>query len=340
MFTELSLSADRDIRSASVASRDFKPQPAIINRKTSHGQQHRETEVSGANLAAFPLLGSSILSADWALAATPLSKAEMAQAKQRTTDQPLYWAWWGWEPWEHHRRAGGITGAVDGSSHWLHQWYDRLHTEELVELMAKVGVNMAITHFFKGFGLQHERAEQQRTAQLVRLAHKHGIRVIGYCQFRSLYYETFMLEEPSAENWIQRDPSGKPVPYYGKQYFRWMPCIHSQEFRDYTKRAVRVGIEGNGARRVQLRQLRQSSLLLPPLRTSFSRVDDQTLSRASRPVRHRHAGRSPSAARAERYSPDGGPAHAGMASAGDVRAWRTSSVRSLPTLAACVQRRS
>jgi hypothetical protein len=170
----------------------------------------------------------------------------MADAKQRATDAPLYWAWWGWEPWEHHRRAGGITGSVDGSSHWLHQWYDRLHSEELVELMAKVGVNMAITHFFKGFGLQHEHAEQQRTAQLVQLAHKHGIRVIGYCQFRSLYYETLMLEEPSAENWIQRDPMGKPVPYYGKQYFRWMPCIHSQEFRDYTKRAVRVGIEETG----------------------------------------------------------------------------------------------
>jgi hypothetical protein len=196
-------------------------------------------------LGSLPLLGTSILSANWAGAADPLSKAQIADAKQRATDQPLYWAWWGWEPWEHHRRAGGVTGSVDGSSHWLHQWYDRLHTEELVKLMANVGVNMAITHFFKGFGLQHEHAEQQRTAQLVQLAHKHGIRVIGYCQFRSIYYETFMLEEPSAENWVQRDPMGKPIPW-GKQYFRWTPCINSQEFRDYLKRVIRVGLEETG----------------------------------------------------------------------------------------------
>lgn len=197
------------------------------------------------HLGTLPLLGTSLMSADWACAAAPLSEAEMAAAQRRVTDGPLYWAWWGWEPWEHHRRAGGTTGAVDGSSHWLHQWYARLHSEELVEHMAKAGVNLAVNHFFKGFGLEHERAEQQHTAQLVQLAHRHGIRVIGYCQLRSLYYETFMLEEPSAENWIQRDPFGRPI-VWNKQYFRWTPCINYQEFRDYLKRVVRVGLEETG----------------------------------------------------------------------------------------------
>ncbi len=197
-------------------------------------------------LGGLPLLGTTILSAGWADATTPLTKAQLAGAQRRATDTPLYWAWWGWEPWEHNRRAGGITGAVDGSSHWLHQWYGRLHSEELVERMAKVGVNMAITHFFKGFGLQHERAEQQHTAQLVQLAHKHGIRVIGYCQFRSIYYETFLIEEPSAKDWIQLDSLGRPAPWNSKQYFRWTPCIHSREFRAYIKRAVRVGLEETG----------------------------------------------------------------------------------------------
>ena len=197
-------------------------------------------------LGGLPLLGTSFLCTDWAGAATPLNKTQLAEAQRRATDTPLYWAWWGWEPWEHHRRAGGTTGAVDGSSRWLHRWYGRLHSQELVERMAKVGVNMAITHFFKGFGLQYERAEQQRTAQLVQLAHKHGIRVIGYCQFRSIYYETFLLEEPSARNWVQLDPTGRPVPWNSKQYFRWTPCIHSPEFRAYVKRAVRVGLEETG----------------------------------------------------------------------------------------------
>ncbi len=197
-------------------------------------------------LGGIPLLGTSILSIAPADTATPLPRAQLAEAQRRATDAPLYWAWWGWEPWEHNRRAGGITGAVDGSSQWLHQWYGRLHNEELVALMAKVGVTMAVTHFFKGFGLEHERAEQQRTAQLVQLAHKHGIRVIGYCQFRSIYYETFLMEEPSAKDWIQLDLMGRPLPWNSKQYFRWTPCINSREFRDYIKRAVRVGVEETG----------------------------------------------------------------------------------------------
>lgn len=195
-------------------------------------------------LGAMPLVGASILSAA-SHGAAPMSGPIQA-AKDRATGGALYWAWWGWEPWEHHRRAGGTTGAVDGDSHWLHAWYDRLHSEDLVRQMADAGVNLAVTHFFKGFGLQHERGEQQRTAALVKLAHKHGIRVLGYCQFRSIYYETFLLEEPSARDWVQRDPNGRPVPWNAKQYFRWCPCINSREFRAYIKRAVRIGLEETG----------------------------------------------------------------------------------------------
>jgi hypothetical protein len=202
--------------------------------------------------ATFGLLGLGLLGLQSALVPTVAQAAGTAalapqsqQAKDRATNGSYYWAWWGWEPWEHNRRAGGITGAVDGASTWLHRWYDRLHSEEIVKRMADVGVNMAVTHFFKGFGLQHERGEQQRTAHFVQLAHKHGIRVIGYCQLRSIYYETFLVEEPSAENWIQRDPNGRPVPWNGR-YYRWCPCIHSPEFRAYTKRAIRVGLEETG----------------------------------------------------------------------------------------------
>jgi hypothetical protein len=158
---------------------------------------------------------------------------------------PLYWAWWGWEPLDHYRRAGGVVGAVDTSAPWLAQWYERLHTEELARLMAGLGVNLAVTHFFKGFGLVRERAEQQRTAALVRFAHRHGIKVLGYCQSRSLYHETFLAEEPRAEEWVQRDEKGK-LRTWGGAYYRWAPCIHCREFRDYMKRAIRAGLEEAG----------------------------------------------------------------------------------------------
>ncbi|MDD4870271.1 MAG: beta-galactosidase, partial [Kiritimatiellae bacterium] len=165
--------------------------------------------------------------------------------KMGSKTTPLYWSWWGWEPLDHYRRGGGTAGAVDINSASALQWFDRLHSEETVKMMAGLGVNLGITHFFKGFGLKHERVEQERTAQLVKFAHKHGIRVLGYCQSRSLYYETFLAEEPKAAEWIQRDPLGQPITW-GSAYYRWAPCVLSTEFRQYMKKAIRVGLEEIG----------------------------------------------------------------------------------------------
>jgi len=183
-----------------------------------------------------------------ALAAAARQSAGAAQPDHRQAPiarVPLYWSWWGWEPLDHYRRTGGVVGAVDVSAPGFPKWYDRLHSEDMVRTMAQLGVNLAITHFFKGCGLKHERAEQQRTAQLVRFAHRHGVRGLGYCQSRSLYYESFLAEEPQAEQWIQRDADGR-LNTWGSSYYRWAPCIHSREFREYMKRAIRVGLEEVG----------------------------------------------------------------------------------------------
>jgi hypothetical protein len=175
--------------------------------------------------------------------AAEASQPQISRAPVNTT--PLYWAWWAWEPTDHYRRTGGVVAAVDVNAPSFPQWYERLHSEDLVRMMADLGVNLAVTHFFKGFGLKHEHAEQQRTASLVKMAHKHGMKVLGYCQSRSLYYETFLAEEPQAEDWIQRDELGQ-LRTWGSAYFRWAPCIESREFRDYMKRAIRVGLEEVG----------------------------------------------------------------------------------------------
>lgn len=165
-----------------------------------------------------------------------------ASSKSSVAQAPLYWSWWGWEPLDHYRRTGGIVGAVDTRAPGMPQWYERLHSEEVVRLMAGLGVNLGCTHFFKGFGLAHERAEQQRTASLVKFAHRHGIKILGYCQSRSLYHEQFLAEVPEARDWIQRDEKGE-LRTWGGAKFRWAPCIHCGEFREYLKRAIRIGLE-------------------------------------------------------------------------------------------------
>lgn len=184
-------------------------------------------------------------SARWTWAAEAIEGSGAVEPRAATTAAPRCWAWWGWEPLEHYRRTGGNVGAVDASATWLTDWYDRLHSEELVATMAGLGVNLIVTHFFKGFGLAHERDAQQRTRSLVQCAHRHGVRALGYCQSRSLYYEAFLVEQPDAESWVQRDEAGQPRTW-SSAYYRWAPCIQSDEFRRYLKRVIRVGLEDIG----------------------------------------------------------------------------------------------
>jgi len=180
-----------------------------------------------------------------ALCRLSLGLAEAGDKAITPAQQRLYWSWWGWEPLDHYRRTGGVVGAVDTTAPWMPQWYDRLHSEEVVRMMAGLGVNLGVTHFFKGFGLVHERAEQQNTARLVKLAHRHGVKILGYCQSRSIYHEQFLAEVPNVKDWIQRDEKGQ-LRTWGGAKFRWAPCIHCGEFRDYMKRAIRIGLEEIG----------------------------------------------------------------------------------------------
>ncbi len=179
------------------------------------------------------------------LSLEPLVVSEVCAAEAASRPEPLYWAWWGWEPLAHYRRSGGVVGAVNTQAPWLADWHAHLHTEDTVRTMADLGINLGCTHFFKGFGLIHERAEQQNTARLVKRAHQNGIKILGYCQSRSLYYEQFLDEEPKAEDWIQRDEEGN-LQFWSSSKYRWAPCILSQEFRAYMKRAIQVGIEEIG----------------------------------------------------------------------------------------------
>lgn len=111
--------------------------------------------------------------------------------------------------------------------------------------LADLGINLVVTHFFKGFGLAHECDAQQQTARLVAVAHRYDIAVLGYCQSRSLYYEAFLAEEPNAHSWVQRNRDGK-LRTWGTAYHRWAPCIHSQEFHTSMKRVIRSGLEEVG----------------------------------------------------------------------------------------------
>ena len=156
----------------------------------------------------------------------------------------IVWTYWNHEPADHLRRMTSPP-SVFTVGKWLPEWYERLHGEELIAKAAGIGVNTVYCHFFKGFGLEHERAEMLRTKEFAQKAHKHGVKVLGYCQLDSLYYESMLGEVPSLEKWVARRRDGG-IATYADCYYRWSPCIESREFVEYLKQVIRYGIEEIG----------------------------------------------------------------------------------------------
>ena len=85
-------------------------------------------------------------------------------------ESPVVWSYWNHEPADHLRRMSYCRATIFSIGDWLPQWYGRLHGEELVSHAAELGVNTVYCHYFKGFGLVHERAEMERTRQFAEIA--------------------------------------------------------------------------------------------------------------------------------------------------------------------------
>ncbi len=158
----------------------------------------------------------------------------------------IRWAWGGWEPPSFYLRAGSLSGGVDGRALWAPRWWEHLHSEKHVAAMAEIGINLVTTHYYKGFGLEFEAEEMERTRKLVELYHQYGIHVLGYCQYTTVYPEALMDEVPDLAEHVQYAPDGSKRLYGGSGYFRWQWDLTSPVFMEYLKRVVSNGLENIG----------------------------------------------------------------------------------------------
>lgn len=171
-------------------------------------------------------------------AAAPVGAAAL-QVPEWIGPGKLRWVWALWEPIDLYTRGGTGAGIGDGraTGHWVRKWYERMHSDEILDQLAAVGVNLVTTHFYKGFGLRAEAAEMARAADFTKRAHARGIRVLGYHQFSTVIYETMLDEVPHLERWIQRTPAGA-LKTYGGAKWRWMACPSHDDFIAYLKTVV------------------------------------------------------------------------------------------------------
>jgi hypothetical protein len=123
--------------------------------------------------------------------------------------------------------------------------YEKEQSEEVIRLLHSQGVEVFHTHLYKGFGMAAEMPEMQDTIRTAAIAHRYGMKVDTYIQWNTMMYETFFVEEPRAEHWIQRDVVGKPIllMYGYQQSFRYRPCFSNQLYLDYLKKIVSFAIE-------------------------------------------------------------------------------------------------
>jgi hypothetical protein len=125
------------------------------------------------------------------------------------------------------------------------QDYERNQSEETIVRLKEQGIEVFHTHFYKGAGMAHERPEMEDAKRVAAIAHKHGLKVDSYLQWNTMIYEPFFVEEPRAQNWIQRDAAGQPImlTYGYQQSYRYRPCFSNQEYLDYLKKIVRYAVE-------------------------------------------------------------------------------------------------
>jgi hypothetical protein len=148
-----------------------------------------------------------------------------------------------WEPLAFHRRRGGAT--INDEEEYLY-----FHSEEVVERLKNLGVTIVAWHGYKGFGINHERAEWEHLKPFRRLIEKAGIEMGAYLQCGTYFAETFYQEVPEAREWTALDYWGKPQLYseYYRSYYRHRPDQTYRAFSEYVSRVAQILINEYGVR--------------------------------------------------------------------------------------------
>lgn len=157
---------------------------------------------------------------------------------------PLVWCSWCHEPIQFYLRRSANPDSLLHGGRWIPAWYEKVHTREALKQVADMGVNFIYTHFYKGFGLQAEKKEMERTADLVEIADGLGIKCVGYCTLPTVYYESLAAEFPDLDASLRRLSSGEFRRFTG---YRAFICYNSKAYyEDYYPRILEYGLRQTG----------------------------------------------------------------------------------------------
>ncbi|MBW7998086.1 MAG: family 10 glycosylhydrolase, partial [Candidatus Glassbacteria bacterium] len=139
-----------------------------------------------------------------------------------------------WEPLAFHLRRGRVPH--DWRTNW--EWQ---HSKSTIDKLRSAGINMVITHFYKGLGLDHEQHALEYTRKIVDNLRANRMYAGGYIG-STLFSETLYAEVPGSSEWKQLDYRGEPI-VYADQYFRERADFTHTGYREQIKQAVRLALE-------------------------------------------------------------------------------------------------
>ena len=135
--------------------------------------------------------------------------------------------------------------------------YQKMSDPDNLKRMAAAGIRYGRIYYYKGFGLEYEKADMEQAKRTAALMHQLGMKVDLYVG-GTMFTETLYHELPEAKNWEQRDQNNQWVPY-GIQTFRHYACPNEPAYRDYLKKALKYAVE-----EVQADQISFDNIMLQP----------------------------------------------------------------------------
>ena len=149
--------------------------------------------------------------------------------------EPLAWDYRkNWQNWGNARSGAGAAALHNG---------DR--TEETVIGLQKMGINMVLSSFHKGFGIENEKDTMAEAGRYAQVLHKHGMK-LAVLVSTLLMYEDLYGEIPESKTWHRMLSDGQPDTY-GNDGFRYRAYLNHPAYMNYMKRvcelAVKYGID-------------------------------------------------------------------------------------------------
>jgi len=121
--------------------------------------------------------------------------------------------------------------------------YLREYTRKMISKLKELGVNLVMTHCYKGAGYETERESMAEAVEFSRRLREAGLRVAVYNYSGAFIWELLYKEHPQAKQWALLDAEGKPIPYFSGKTYRCFWNRNHPDAQEYYREIIRFAVE-------------------------------------------------------------------------------------------------